>query len=49
MTIIASLELGRYGVRANCIGPGGFTRMVGQAAQDIDDQEPGGVRPSSTA
>jgi len=31
MTIIASLELGRLGVRANCIGPGGFTRMVGQA------------------
>jgi NAD(P)-dependent dehydrogenase (short-subunit alcohol dehydrogenase family) len=31
MTIIASLELGRYGVRANCIGPGGATRMVGQA------------------
>ena len=29
MTIIASLELSRYGVRANCIGPGGFTRMVG--------------------
>src|ERR1700730_8921404 len=34
MTIIASLELTRYGVRANCIGPGGFTRMVGQARQD---------------
>ncbi|HEX4493863.1 MAG TPA: SDR family NAD(P)-dependent oxidoreductase [Acidimicrobiia bacterium] len=31
MTIIASLELSRYGVRANCIGPGGATRMVGQA------------------
>jgi NAD(P)-dependent dehydrogenase (short-subunit alcohol dehydrogenase family) len=31
MTIIASLELGRYGVRANCIGPGGATRMVAQA------------------
>jgi NAD(P)-dependent dehydrogenase (short-subunit alcohol dehydrogenase family) len=36
MTIIASLELGRYGVRANCIGPGGFTRMVGQAMKDIE-------------
>jgi len=34
MTIIASLELVRYGVRANCIGPGGFTRMVGVAMQD---------------
>jgi len=31
MTIIASLELTRYGVRANCIGPGGATRMVAQA------------------
>src|SRR3954451_4581978 len=31
MTIIASLELGRYGVRANCVGPGGATRMVAQA------------------
>jgi NAD(P)-dependent dehydrogenase (short-subunit alcohol dehydrogenase family) len=31
MTIIASLELSRYGVRANCIGPGGATRMVAQA------------------
>src|SRR5918995_1247431 len=31
MTIIASLELTRYGVRANCIGPGGFTRMVGHS------------------
>jgi NAD(P)-dependent dehydrogenase (short-subunit alcohol dehydrogenase family) len=36
MTIIASLELSRYGVRANCIGPGGFTRMVGQARADIE-------------
>jgi NAD(P)-dependent dehydrogenase (short-subunit alcohol dehydrogenase family) len=31
MTIIASLELKRYGVRANCIGPGGATRMVAEA------------------
>lgn len=36
MTVIASLELSRYGVRANCVGPGGFTRMVGQAMADID-------------
>ncbi len=36
MTIIASLELGRYGVRANCVGPGGFTRMVGQAMPGIE-------------
>ncbi|TMK55375.1 MAG: SDR family NAD(P)-dependent oxidoreductase [Actinobacteria bacterium] len=33
MTIIASLELSRYGVRANCIGPGGSTRMVGVARE----------------
>jgi NAD(P)-dependent dehydrogenase (short-subunit alcohol dehydrogenase family) len=39
MTIIASLELGRYGVRANCIGPGGATRMVGQAMK-IDVKNP---------
>jgi NAD(P)-dependent dehydrogenase (short-subunit alcohol dehydrogenase family) len=40
MTIIASLELSRYGVRANCIGPGGFTRMVGQAIKDIEIKNP---------
>jgi NAD(P)-dependent dehydrogenase (short-subunit alcohol dehydrogenase family) len=40
MTIIASLELVRYGVRANCIGPGGFTRMVGQARDDIEVKNP---------
>lgn len=40
MTIIASLELGRYGVRANCIGPGGFTRMVAQAMKDITVKPP---------
>src|SRR5215471_15175695 len=39
MTIIASLELGRYGVRANCIGPGGATRMVAQAMK-IDVKNP---------
>jgi NAD(P)-dependent dehydrogenase (short-subunit alcohol dehydrogenase family) len=40
MTIIASLELVRYGVRANCIGPGGFTRMVGQAMKEIEVKPP---------
>src|SRR5215510_5562336 len=40
MTIIASLELSRYGVRANCVGPGGFTRMVGQAMADIEIKQP---------
>ena len=40
MTVITSLELGRYGVRANAIAPGGFTRMVGQAMKDIEVKEP---------
>src|SRR6478735_8171810 len=40
MTIIASLELGRYGVRANCIGPGGATRMVGAAMAGIEIKNP---------
>jgi NAD(P)-dependent dehydrogenase (short-subunit alcohol dehydrogenase family) len=40
MTIIASLELTRYGVRANCVGPGGFTRMVGQAMPGIEMKNP---------
>ncbi len=38
-TIISSLELGRYGVRANAIAPGGFTRMVGEAMKDIEVKE----------
>jgi len=40
MTVIASLELSRYGVRANCVGPGGFTRMVGHARPDIEIKNP---------
>ncbi len=40
MTIIASIELKRYGVRANCVGPGGFTRMVAQAMKDIEVKNP---------
>ncbi|MEI8000889.1 MAG: SDR family NAD(P)-dependent oxidoreductase [Actinomycetes bacterium] len=40
LTIIASLELARYGVRANCIGPGGFTRMVGAANADVVVRNP---------
>ncbi len=39
-TVIASLELARYGVRVNAIAPGGFTRMVGQAMKDIEVKEP---------
>ncbi len=42
LTIITSLELGRYGVRANAIAPGGFTRMVSQAMPDIDVKEADG-------
>src|SRR5581483_6392313 len=55
MTIIASLELSRYGVRANCIGPGGFTRMVGQAMADIEVKNPeeytefNGMNPGNSA
>lgn len=33
LTVISSLELSRYGVRANAIAPGGMTRMVGVAVQ----------------
>jgi NAD(P)-dependent dehydrogenase (short-subunit alcohol dehydrogenase family) len=40
LTVISSLELSRYGVRANAIAPGGFTRMVGQAMKDIEVKEP---------
>jgi NAD(P)-dependent dehydrogenase (short-subunit alcohol dehydrogenase family) len=40
MTVIASLELARYGVRANCVGPGGFTRMVAQAMKDVEVRNP---------
>ncbi|MBW3662555.1 MAG: SDR family NAD(P)-dependent oxidoreductase [Actinobacteria bacterium] len=39
-TVIASLELARYGVRANAVAPGGFTRMVGVAMPDIEVKEP---------
>jgi len=40
MNIIASLELTRYGVRANCVGPGGATRMVGAAMAGIEIKNP---------
>src|SRR5436309_412124 len=56
MTIIASLELKRYGVRANCIGPGGATRMVAQAMKievknaedytEFDAMNPGNSAPA---
>jgi NAD(P)-dependent dehydrogenase (short-subunit alcohol dehydrogenase family) len=40
LTVITSLEMGRYGVRANAIAPGGLTRMVGMAMKDIEVKEP---------
>lgn len=35
LTIIASVELSRYGVRVNAVTPGGSTRIVGQAIKDV--------------
>jgi NAD(P)-dependent dehydrogenase (short-subunit alcohol dehydrogenase family) len=40
LTVITSLEMKRYGVRANAIAPGGFTRMVGIHMKDIEVKEP---------
>ncbi|WP_122817815.1 SDR family NAD(P)-dependent oxidoreductase [Nocardioides pantholopis] len=38
MTIVASLELARYGVTANCVSPGAATRMTATlAGRDPDD------------
>jgi NAD(P)-dependent dehydrogenase (short-subunit alcohol dehydrogenase family) len=40
LTIITSLELSRYGVRANAIAPGGMTRMSGSIVKDMELKEP---------
>ena len=40
MTIVASLELARYGVRANVVCPGGMTRLAGTIVKDMDLKEP---------
>ncbi|MBA3655500.1 MAG: SDR family oxidoreductase [Actinobacteria bacterium] len=40
LTIISSLELGRLGVRANAIAPGGVTRMSGGVVKDLEVKEP---------
>jgi NAD(P)-dependent dehydrogenase (short-subunit alcohol dehydrogenase family) len=40
MTIVASLELARYGVRANVICPGGMTRLAGTIVKDLELKEP---------
>jgi len=39
-SIIANLELGRYGVRVNAIAPSGATRMVGGRGADPADGSP---------
>jgi NAD(P)-dependent dehydrogenase (short-subunit alcohol dehydrogenase family) len=40
LTIITSLELARYGVRANAVAPGGMTRMSGAVVKDMELKEP---------
>jgi len=40
LTVITSLELSRYGVRANAVAPGGMTRMSGQIVKDMELKEP---------
>ncbi len=40
MTIIASLELARYGVRANAVAPGGMTRITATLRKDAEVKEP---------
>src|SRR5438552_10202669 len=40
LTIISSLELGRLGVRANAVAPGGMTRMSGSFIKDRQLKEP---------
>jgi NAD(P)-dependent dehydrogenase (short-subunit alcohol dehydrogenase family) len=40
MTIITSLELARYGVRANVICPGGMTRLARTIIRDMELKEP---------
>src|SRR5207253_11258124 len=40
LTIITSLELANYGVRANAVAPGGMTRMSGAVVKDMELKEP---------
>jgi len=40
MTITLSLELARYGVRANVVCPGGMTRLAGTIVKDLELKEP---------
>jgi len=40
LTVIASLELSRYGVRANAVAPGGMTRITATLRKDAEVIEP---------
>jgi NAD(P)-dependent dehydrogenase (short-subunit alcohol dehydrogenase family) len=48
-TIIAAMELGRYGVTVNAIAPGAATRMTIplRASRQVDERPPGEFDPSS--
>ncbi|MEY2566789.1 MAG: hypothetical protein QOE35_1318 [Actinomycetota bacterium] len=39
LTVISSLELGRIGVRANAVAPGGVTRMSAAVVKDMEVKE----------
>ena len=39
LTVITSLELGRLGVRANAVAPGGVTRMSAAVVKDLEVKE----------
>ncbi|HUI04384.1 MAG TPA: SDR family NAD(P)-dependent oxidoreductase [Acidimicrobiales bacterium] len=41
LTVISSLELSRYGVRANAVAPGGMTRITATLRKDAEVIEPG--------
>jgi NAD(P)-dependent dehydrogenase (short-subunit alcohol dehydrogenase family) len=40
LTVISSLELARYGVRANAVAPGGMTRITGTLMKNAEIIEP---------
>jgi NAD(P)-dependent dehydrogenase (short-subunit alcohol dehydrogenase family) len=40
LTVITSLELSRYGVRANAVAPGGMTRITATLRKDAEVREP---------
>ncbi len=40
LTVITSLELSRYGVRANAVAPGGMTRITGTLMKNAEVREP---------